>query len=331
MTSQTSEHADPQQQGSEQTRVILVAVASNFLVAVFKFIVAAISGSSAMISEGIHSLVDTGNEWLLLQGLKASHKSADESHPFGYGQELYFWTLVVAFGIFTVGGGVSFYEGVERFFHPHLIENSKWTYVVLGGSLLIEGYSWRVALREFQAQNQGYTFWQGIRRTKDPATLSVLLEDSAALVGLLIALLGVGLSDQLHQPYFDAAASILIGVLLVFVAILIGYESKELLIGEGSSAQIVGDIRELTLHDPAVKTVVRILTMHLGPQEILLNLDIEFEPELSAAEIASAIERIEQSIRSEHPQVRHLFLEAKAIGAQVSRSTVEEVPSSAES
>lgn len=304
---------------SESNRkTIYVAIAANFSIAIVKFVVAALSGSSAMLSEGFHSLVDTGNELLLLRGLSAANKVADESHPFGYGQELYFWTLIVAFGIFAVGGGISMYEGISHLLAPSEIVDPRWNYVVLGISFLLEGYSWQLALRELStASEDGTNLWQKIRRTKDPTVLSVFLEDSAALLGLIVAFLGIFLSTQLGNPYLDGVASIVIGLLLIAVALLIGYESKELLIGEGTSAQTLGDIRTLAENDSAVDRVERILTMHFGPREVLLNLDLQFQSELSAAEIARAIERLENTIRDRHPEIEHIFVEAKSLGANL--------------
>lgn len=294
-------------------KTIIVAIAANFSIAIIKFIVALTGGSSAMLSESFHSLVDTGNELLLLQGLRASNKAADDSHPFGYGQELYFWTLIVAFGIFAIGGGVSIYEGINHVLYPHPIENPEWNYVVLGLGFVIEGYSWQVALKEFAHQKGDKSFWQGIRSSKDPTVLSVLLEDSAALLGLTVALIGIFLGHQLENPLFDGIASILIGLILCAVAILLGYESKELLIGEGAFADTVSDIQVLTEGDPDVAQVLRVLTLHFGPNEILLNLELEFRDGLSVIEAAIAIDRVESTIRDRHPQVKQIFVEVKSL------------------
>lgn len=304
-------------------KTVFVAIIANFAIAIFKFTVASISGSSAMLSEGIHSLVDTGNELLLLLGLRSSRRPPDASHPFGYGQELYFWTLIVAFGIFAIGGGISTYEGINHLLHPHPVGNPKWNYLVLGFAGIAEGYSWSIALREFWSQKGEKTLWQGIRTSKDPTVLTVLLEDSAALLGLLVAFLGIFMGHQLNNPYLDGIASIVIGLILAIVAVLLGYESKELLIGEGTSPGIVSNIRELTIADPAVEDVLRILTLHFGPMEVLLNLDIQFRESLSFPEVASAVNRLEAALRAEHPEIQHIFIEAKSLNSSCHRTATK--------
>ncbi|MEC4893655.1 MAG: cation diffusion facilitator family transporter [Oscillatoria sp. PMC 1051.18] len=294
-------------------KTILVAIAANFAIAITKFIVASIGGSSAMLSEGIHSLVDTGNELLLLLGLRRSKKPADESHPFGYGQELYFWTLIVAIGIFAIGGGMSIYEGITHIHNPSPLENPNWNYLVLGFAAIVEGYSWMVALQEFRAQKGEKDFWQAVFESKDPTVLTVLFEDSAALLGLFVAFWGVFLGHTFHNPYFDGIASIIIGVILATVAFVLGTESKGLLVGEGADPQTVHNLRVLTTSDPAVEAVQRLLTLHFGPKEILLNLDIQFCDNLSTEEVASAVERIEKLIRDRYPEIKNIFIEAKSL------------------
>ncbi|MBE9114756.1 cation transporter [Lusitaniella coriacea LEGE 07157] len=297
-------------------KTIFVAIGANFAIAIVKFISAFFSGSSAMLSEGIHSLVDTGNELLLLLGLRAAQKPPDASHPFGYGQELYFWTLVVAFGIFSIGGGMSLYEGIDRLLNPHPLGDPKWSYVVLGFAFLVEGYSWNVALKEFQVQRAGKSIWKTIRASKNLVVPSVLLEDSAALLGIAVAFSGLFFGHLFNAPYLDGVASIVIGLLLVAVAFILGYESKELLVGEGADPETVDSIRQLATSDSAVDEVLRILTLHLGPEEILLNLDIQFSKTLSASEVGCVVERLEQTIRNEHPEVQCIFIEAKSIGSK---------------
>ena len=297
-------------------KTIYAAMAANFAIAVIKFIAASFTGSSAMLSEGIHSVVDTGNELLLLLGLRLSQKPADDSHPFGYGQELYFWTLIVALFIFSIGGGMSVYEGIDHIRHPEPLTDPRWNYAVLGLAVIFEGYSWNIALQQFLASKNEDSFWTAIRASKDPIVFTVLFEDTAALVGLLVAFIGVFSGHLLGNVYLDGVASIVIGVILCGVAILLASESKGLLIGEGATAETVASIREITNSDPAVDKVVKVLTLHFGPQEILLNLEIKFVQDLETEELAIAVERLENSISSQHSEIQNIFIEAKSIAAQ---------------
>lgn len=296
-------------------KTIYAAMAANFAIAIIKFIAASITGSSAMLSEGIHSVVDTGNELLLLLGIRLSKKPADDSHPFGYGQELYFWTLIVALFIFAIGGGMSIYEGINHVRHPEPLTDPFWNYVVLGLAVVFEGYSWNVALQEFLASKNEESFWTAIRASKDPTIFTILFEDTAALIGLLMAFIGVFSGHLLGNVYLDGVASIIIGIILCGVALLLAAESKGLLIGEGANAETVASIRKITNEDPAVAKVVKVLTLHFGPQEILLNLEIEFNEDLGTGELAIAVERLETSIRNQHLEVKNIFIEAKSIAA----------------
>ncbi len=297
-------------------KTIYAAMAANFAIAIIKFIAASITGSSAMLSEGIHSVVDTGNELLLLLGIRLSKKPADDSHPFGYGQELYFWTLIVALFIFAIGGGMSIYEGINHVRHPEPLTDPFWNYVVLGLAVVFEGYSWNVALQEFLASKNEDSFWMAIRASKDPTIFTILFEDTAALIGLLVAFIGVFSGHLLGNVYLDGFASIIIGVILCGVAILLAAESKGLLIGEGANAETVASIRKITNEDPAVEKVIKVLTLHFGPQEILLNLEIEFVKDLATEELAIAVERLETSISKQHSEVQNIFIEAKSISAR---------------
>lgn len=296
-------------------KTIYAAMAANFAIAIVKFVAASITGSSAMLSEGIHSVVDTGNEFLLLLGLRLSKKPADDSHPFGYGQELYFWTLIVALFIFAIGGGMSLYEGIDHIKHPEPLSDPFWNYVVLGFAVVFEGYSWNVALQEFLASKHEQNFWKALRASKDPTIFTVLFEDTAAMIGLFFAFLGVFCGHLFNNVYIDGIASIIIGVILAGVAILLAAESKGLLIGEGADAETVANIRKITLADSAVKKVIKVLTLHLGPEEILLNLEIQFTRKLGTEELAIAVERLEKSISSQHPEIQNIFIEAKSISA----------------
>ena len=309
-------------------KTIYAAMAANFAIAVTKFIAASFTGSSAMLSEGIHSVVDTGNELLLLLGLRLSKKPADDSHPFGYGQELYFWTLIVALFIFAIGGGMSIYEGIDHIQHPEPLTDPRWNYVVLGLAVIFEGYSWNIALQEFLADKQEESFWTAIRASKDPTIFTILFEDTAALVGLLVAFIGVFSGHLLNNVYLDGVASITIGVILCGVAILLAAESKGLLIGEGARPETVASIREITNNDPAVDKVIKVLTLHFGPQEILLNLEIEFVDDLETEELANVIERLESAIGIQHPEIKNIFIEAKSITAKFQTQDVKQNVSS---
>jgi cation diffusion facilitator family transporter len=294
-------------------KTIYAAIAANLAIAITKFIAASITGSSAMISEGIHSVVDTGNELVLLYGIRRSQRPPDENHPFGHGQELYFWTLVVAILIFAIGGGMSIYEGITHLIHPTPIEDPTWNYVVLGLAVVFEGFSWRVALKEFLPSVGNQTIWQAIKSSKDPTIFTVLFEDSAALLGLVVALLGVFLGQVLHNPYLDGTASIVIGVILAVVAVILARESRGLLIGEGADPETISHLRSLILADSAVEQVLRLLTLYLGPHEVLLNVEIQFHQNLSAQDLTQAIERIESDIRTHYPDIRNIFVEAKSL------------------
>lgn len=289
---------------------------ANFGIAVIKFAAAFFTGSAAMFSEGIHSLVDTGNQVLLLLGLKQSKKPADERHPFGYGKELYFWSLIVAVLLFGIGGGISAYEGISHLRHPGALQDPTWNYVVLAVALVFESISWLIAFREF-GQRMGRGFWQALRSSKDAATYTVLAEDSAALAGLIVAFLGVFLGHWLHIPAFDGLASLLIGIILAVVAIFLVYESRGLLVGESADREVVARIRQLAVADPAVVRASSPLTMHLGPDQVLLNLNLQFRGELSVNEVAEAIERIERAVRGEFPEVKRIFVEAQALSRAV--------------
>jgi cation diffusion facilitator family transporter len=293
-------------------KAVYAAIAGNLGIAITKFVAAALTGSSAMLAEGIHSLVDTGNGGLLLLGIQRARKPADRAHPFGHGMEIYFWTLIVAIMIFAVGGGFSLYEGIEHIRHPDPVSRPGVTYLVLAVSAIFEGYSWSVAYREMQKGRRRRSMWRVVTQSKDPTTFTVLFEDSAALFGLFIAFLGVFFGSRLDNPYLDGSASIVIGVLLAVVAVILAFQTKELLIGEAVDPYTLQSIRTLAEDDPSVARVVRPLTMHLGPDEVLLALELVFESG-SAADSAAAIDRIDRLIRAKHPQIRHIFIEAQSL------------------
>jgi cation diffusion facilitator family transporter len=294
-------------------KTVFAAIAANLAIAITKFVAASMTGSSAMLSEGIHSVVDTGNELVLLLGMRLSKRPADTNHPFGHGQELYFWTLIVAILIFAVGGGMSIYEGITHLIHPNPIEDATWNYAVLGFATFFEALSWTIAFREFMPSVGERGFWHAVRTSKDPTIFTVLFEDSAALLGLIVAFLGVLLEHLFNNPYFDGAASIVIGLILAVVAVLLASESRGLLIGEGADPATVEHIRSLAIADLAVEDVLQVLTLHFGPEEVLLNLEIQFHRNLSAEEVAQAVDRVEAAIRSHHPEIKRIFIEAKSL------------------
>ncbi len=301
-----------------QERPIAVygAIVANLLIAITKFVAASFTGSSSMLSEGIHSVADTGNQGLLLLGIKRSSKPADDTHPFGYGQELYFWSLVVAIILFGVGGGMSIYEGITHFLNPGPLEDPLWNYVTLGLAVLFEGTSFTIALRELLHANSGndLSIWQAIHQSKDPTIFVVIFEDFSALVGLGLAFLGVFLSHRLDSPRLDGVASICIGLLLAVVSVVLAYESKGLLLGESADSETVKSIRSLVSADDDIRSVRQPLTMHFGPNEVLLNLDVEMEPHLSSAEVAAAVDRLESKIRQKHPEIKRIYVEADQLG-----------------
>jgi len=297
---------------TDSKTAIFAAIAGNLAIAATKLIAAYVTGSSAMLSEGIHSLVDTGNGGLLLLGLHKSRKPADVNHPFGHGKELYFWSLVVAILIFALGGGMSVYEGITHLAHAHAYDPT-WNYVVLGFAFVFESVSFYFAYKAFRGEMNGQGVLATIRASKDPTTFTVLFEDTAALLGLIVAFIGIFLGQQLKNPYLDGVASIVIGAILAVVAGFLAYESKGLLIGEGVDPKTLASIRSLARDDAAVAEVKKSLTMHFGPQDVLLTLDIRFKKHLTAAKITAAVDRLEQKIREQHPEIRHIFIEAKSL------------------
>lgn len=293
---------------------IYSALAANLAIAITKFIAAGITGSSAMISEGIHSLVDTANEIFLLLGISQSKKKADENRPFGYGKELYFWAFIVSILIFGLGGGVSFYEGVTHLQHPSPAGNPFWNYIVLGIAFVFDGVSFITALKEFNRQRGSLPFWAAVRRSKDPSTFVVLFEDSADLLGLIVAFLGVFLGHYFNNPYFDGIASIIIGAILTVISLLLARESRSLLMGESADKNTLAKVVQLAEADKSVvKIPVRPLSMYLAPEEIILVLKAIFQPDLSTAEITESIERIKADIQKICPTITSIFIEPQGV------------------
>ena len=293
------------------------AIAANVAIAATKFLVAGITGSSAMLSEGVHSAVDTFNGILLLVGLRLSKRPATPEHPFGHGKELYFWSLIVAVLIFGLGGGVSFYEGVQHILHPEPMRDAHWNYIVLGVAFVFEGSSFVIALRQFLKQAGETPFWEALHRSKDPTTYTVLAEDSAALVGLAVAAAGIALSHRFDMPEFDGAASLVIGLLLAGVAVALIRESRGLLIGEGIRPETARAIRKMALGQPRVRDVGRILSMYIGPDDVLVTMDLDFDDGTAAVDAAAAITAVERQVRERYPMIKRLFIEAGAVPAQL--------------
>lgn len=298
---------------SGSRRVIFAALAGNLAIAVTKFAAAAYTGSSAMLSEAIHSTVDTGNQGLLLLGLKRSARPPDASHPFGHGMELYFWAFVVALLIFALGGAFSIYEGFHKMLNPEPVSSAWVNYLVLGLSIVFESYSFSVALHEFRVTHAGEPFWQAIRASKDPSVFAVLLEDSAALAGLVVALLGVGLSQLLHMPALDGAASIVIGLLLVATACFLARETLSLLTGESASRRSLTQVRALLAADRRVASVDEMLSMQLGPREVLLALTIDFRDDLTGEEVEYAAAELTLAVEQAHPEITRLFMRPRRL------------------
>lgn len=305
---------------TESRKVIFAALAGNTLIAITKFIAAALTGSSAMLSEGIHSLVDTGNQFLLLYGLRQSKKPADENFPFGHGKEVYFWSFIVAILIFALGGGVSVYEGIDHLRFPETISNPKINYIVLALALAFEGAAWLFAMYQFSKAKGKWGYLEAIQRAKDPSVFVVIFEDSAAILGLLLAFAGVGLSQLTGIPYFDGIASILIGFILIGTAIWLASETKGLLIGESANKEIVRGIREIIKANAIIDGVNEVLTMHMGPDYILANISVVFKDSCQTGEIETAIAGIDKSIKATYPQIKRIFIEAEKHGHQAQDS-----------
>jgi cation diffusion facilitator family transporter len=298
---------------NESKTVVVAAIAANAAIAVTKFVAAAISGSSAMVAEGIHSLVDTGDGILIWNGIRRSQRGPDPQHPFGHGQELYFWVVVVAVLVFAVGGGMSAYEGITHLLHPQPIADAFWNYVVLAVAALFEGGSWLVARRRFQHERRGRGFIETIETSKDPTSYAILLEDSAALAGILVAAGGVGLSHALDSPIPDGVASLLIAALLMAVAWLLASAARRLVTGVSADPALVDAIRRSAEADPAVAGVAKIVTVHFGPDSILANLAVHFRDDLTVEDLPRAIDRVQQRVRETEASVRHVFVDAEPL------------------
>ena len=287
---------------------VVAALIGNLLVAITKAIAAALTGSSSMLSEAVHSLVDTVNEVLLLYGMRRAAQRADAYHPFGYGRELYFWSFVVALLIFALGAGVSIFEGIGHVRQPEPVTDPYINYIVLVLALLFEGGSWLVSLRQFRAAKGDLAWFEAFRRSKDPPSFMVLFEDSAALVGIAIAAGATALSLRLDAPWIDGIGSILIGLVLGAVAIILARESKALLIGERAADELTDSLRKATLHQSGVKGVESILTTQLSPDQVIATLSVHFDDSLDVPKLEQLIGRIEAELRHQHPELFRVFV-----------------------
>ncbi|APZ41977.1 cation diffusion facilitator family transporter [Acidihalobacter ferrooxydans] len=301
------------------TKVIFAALAGNTAIALTKFVAAFITGSSAMLSEGIHSLVDTGNEGLLLYGIRQSKRPPDALFPFGHGKEIYFWSFMVAILIFSVGAGVSIYEGITHILHPDQMSDPLINYLVLGAAMLFEGFSWWVAFKEFGKTKGRLGYIEAVRRGKDPSMFVVLFEDSAALIGLLVALIGITLAQITGLAWFDGAASVVIGLILGLTAVFLAIETKGLLIGESASREVVNGIRALLQREPGILGVKELLTMHMGPDFILVTVAVDFQDEMDATAIERTIARLDKAIKIDYPEVKKIFIEAESLSTPMQR------------
>lgn len=293
-------------------KVIYAALAGNTLIAITKFIAAALTGSSAMLSEGIHSLVDTGNQILLLHGIKRAKQPPSAEFPFGHGKEIYFWSFVVALLVFALGAGISIYEGVLHIRHPQPIENPMINYIVLGVALLFEGFAWFFAWSEFRQSQGRRSLIRAIQAGKDPTLFVVLFEDSAAMLGLAVAFLGVWLTQQTGILYIDGIASVMIGLILAGTAFWLAYETKGLLIGESARNEVVEGIRGLLSGYPEIEQVNEVLTLHMGPEYILVNISVDYQDDLRAGTIERLGAELDKKIKQQFSRVRRVFIDAQS-------------------
>jgi cation diffusion facilitator family transporter len=292
--------------------VLFAALGANLGIAVAKFVAAGFTGSSAMLTEGFHSVVDSTNQLLLLYGERASNKPADDIHPLGYGRELYFWSFVVAILIFATGAGLSIYEGILHILNPSPIEDATVAYVVLGISFLLEGASWLTAMREFRVTQGKFGWWQAIRRSKDPATFIVLFEDSAAMFGLVVAAVGIFLTHFTNNPVWDGTASVVIGIALAIVAFMLARESKGLLLGERADPELVDAIRTAFATRPEVTGVQEIVTIHIAPRKVFVSASVDFVDSVLVGHIERLIADTEASLRAAYPQITSVYIKPKA-------------------
>ena len=291
------------------TKAVLAALFGNMAIAVAKFAAFFVTGSSSMLAEAIHSTADSGNQGLLLWGGRAAKKSPDEEHQFGYGRERYFWSFIVALVLFTLGGGFATFEGIEKIRHPHEVENLSVAIAVLVFAIFVEGYSFRTAVVESRRLKKGQTWWSFIRQARAPELPVVLLEDAGAMIGLVLALIAVVIAKVADAPIWDGIGTLTIGLLLFAIAIVLMIEMRSLLIGEGAIATDMTKIRSAIEGAPHVQQIIHLRTQHLGPEELLVGAKVVFDHDLTVAELAAAIDALENAIRAEVPYARPMYIE----------------------
>jgi len=297
--------------GGSKTAVI-AALIGNGLIAITKFIAASITGSSAMFSESIHSLVDVGNQSLLLFGLNRAQKPATAEHPYGFGKEIYFYSFIVAILLFSFGGGLSLLEGIKHLSNPKPIASVYINYIVLGFAFIFESAAWYVAFKEFKKTTKNFHWFYSVHRAKDPAIIVVLLEDTAAMIGLVVAAIGVTASSYFNLPIIDSIASIIIGLVLLAVAVWLAYESKSLLVGEAANPEIINQVKNIISNADEIVKSKNIMTMHMGPNSILLNLDVDFKENLGSSDVENSISRLEREIKQCLPDIKWVYISAKS-------------------
>jgi len=309
---------------SGSKKVIYAAMLGNGLIAVAKFVGAFFTGSSAMLSEGIHSVVDTGNQSLLLYGMARSKRPADAKHPFGYASEIYFWAFIVAMLIFSIGAGISIYHGVEKVLHPHPVANPQINYIILGLAMVFEGFAWWIAFKEFSTTQGKKSLFQAVQDSKDPTVFTVLFEDTAAMLGLIAAMIGIWIAVTFDMPVIDGVASIIIGIILAGTALVLALETKGLLIGESAAPEIVDDIKKLITAQPAIVALNEIRTLHRGPNDVLLALSVDYNDEVPAGVVERCNTELEIAIKDRYPVVKRLFIEVQSAqhhAEEVARAT----------
>jgi cation diffusion facilitator family transporter len=293
---------------SESTRVVNAALLGNFLVALTKIAAALVTGSSAMMSEAVHSTVDTGNELLLLYGLRQAARPPDADHPFGHGREIYFWSFIVALLFFALGSVVSVYQGLHHIRSPAAIVKPVVNFIVLGLALVFEGASWWVAFRQFRATKGDVGYLEAVRRSKDPTTFIVLAEDTGAVLGIVIALAGTIAAQVLARPALDGMASVGIGLLLGLIAVVLARETKGLLIGEPANSELVSSICAMASAEPGIQRSNGLFTVHMGPRQVVAALSVDFKDTLSALEVERIVASLEDRVRKAHPEVVSLLI-----------------------
>ena len=298
----------------DSRKVIYAAIVANLGIAAAKFVVAALTGSAAMLAEGIHWAVDTGNELLLLVGEKVAARKPDARHPFGYGKAVYFWALIVALSVFSLGGGLSIYHGIHSLRAPEPLTDPFWNYIVLGVAFVFEGYSWNVSRVALNSRRRpGASLWQTVRASKDASTFTVFIEDTAALLGIVVAAAGIFLGQLLENPYIDPAASIVIGLLLIGAAFTLARETGALLVGESVGVEQTGKLRDIFSADAAIDSVGELMTMQLGPDDVLLTAAVRFKRGMRIDEVDVAIARLERAVADFNPAIRRVYFEAEAM------------------